>query len=59
MDYSQENEFLREKIKNIVQRLNNYEKTVELEIETLNHVREIIESEIGLTYEELLSGKRK
>lgn len=58
MDFEQENKFLREKMKKIVQELKEYERTVGiLGMGALNRVREIIESELGLTYEELLSGK--
>ena len=58
MNFEQENEFLREKIKTIVQKLSDYEQTVGmLGIGALSNVRQIIESELGLTYEELLSGK--
>ena len=52
------NDCSQEKIIAIVQKLSEYENTVGmLGVGALRHVREIIESEVGVAYEELLSNK--
>lgn len=58
MDLVQENEFLRLKIRSIVQKLKEKEESCDMTDKScMNDIRVIVEKEAGATYEEIICRK--